>query len=549
MAQEVRVDKKAAKLSLAHILFAFISFGTAAIFGMLQGMDRGGVITMPSWLSYYQILTAHGVLMALVFTTYFIVGFLFSGVARTNGGSLTPAGLKFGWAGFWTMSVGTIITVITILSNQATVLYTFYAPMQASPFFYMGATLLIVGSWVAGWGMFAVYRTWRKSHPGEFSPLFMFCAVATMALWQICTVGVAAEVLFQLIPWSLGLVDTVNIELSRSLFWFFGHPLVYFWLLPAYAAWYTIMPKIIGGKVLSDSITRLVFVLFVLLSTPIGFHHQLLEPGIDPKWKFLHVALTLSIVLPSMITAFTMFGTFELAGRAKGATGLFGWFKKLPWHDARFVSMFMAMLWFIPAGIGGIINASNQLNIVVHNTIWVTGHFHITVGAAVALTFFGVSYWLVPHLTGRQMTKMVNQLGKLQVTLWSIGMIFMSGAMHTMGLLGAPRRTAGTTYMDDPTALAWVPWHKLTALGGAILFIAAFLQVGIVLYLAFWAPKGEQEYPMGEVAEDAGETPRILERWPVWVSVATILILVAYGYPILDMIQNPPPGAHGIKTW
>ncbi|MFC4767088.1 b(o/a)3-type cytochrome-c oxidase subunit 1 [Effusibacillus consociatus] len=549
MTSDVKVDKQTSKLSLVYILVAFIAFGVAAIAGLLQGLDRAGIITMPSWLTYYQILTAHGVLMGLIFTTFFIVGFLLAGIARTSGGSLTPIALKLGWSGYGLMLIGTLMAVVTILANQASVLYTFYAPMKASPYFYIGAALLVIGSWVAGWGMFSCYRTWRRNHPGQFSPLFMFTAVATMALWQICSLGVAAEVVFQLIPWAFGWTDTVNIELSRTLFWLFGHPLVYFWLLPAYMTWYIIMPKIIGGKIFSDSITRLVFVIFVLLSTPIGFHHQLMEPGIDAKWKFLHVALTLAIAIPSMITAFTMFATFENAGRAKGATGLFGWFRKLPWRDARFFSLFLAMAWFVPAGIGGIINASNQLNIVVHNTIWVTGHFHITVGTAVALTFFCVSYWLIPHLTGRKMTRIVHDLGRLQAVFWTIGMFFMSGSMHTLGLLGGPRRTAGTTYFDNPTALSWMPWHKLTALGGAFLFFAAMLQVGLVFYLAFKAPKGEQEFPIGEVAEEADSTPKILERWSIWVSVAVILIVVAYGYPILDMIQNSPPGAPGEKTW
>lgn len=549
MSQQVRLDQKAAKLSLSYVLVAFVGFGVAAIMGLLQGLHRAQLIELPSWLNYYQVLTVHGVMMGLIFTTFFIVGFLFSGIARVSGGSLTPAGLKLGWIGYWLMVIGTVMAAITILMNQASVLYTFYAPMKASPWFYVGATLLIVGSWFGGYGMFAHYAAWRKNNKGKFSPLFMFTAVATMALWQLCTLGVAAESLFQLLPWSFGLTDTINVVLSRTLFWLFGHPLVYFWLMPAYITWYLIMPKIIGGKVFSDSLTRLVFLMFVILSTPIGFHHQLLEPGVSEEWKFLHVALTLAIAIPSLITAFTMFATFEIAGRSKGATGLFGWFKALPWKDARFFSLFVAMLWFVPAGAGGIINASNQLNIVVHNTIWVTGHFHLTVGTAVALTFFCVSYWLIPHLTGRKMTRLTHDLGRLQAVLWSIGMIFMSGGMHALGLLGGPRRTAGTTYMNDPTALSWVPWHKVIALGGAFLFVAAMLQVGLVFYLAFKAPKGEQEYPMGEVAEEAEATPGILERWPVWISVAVILVLVSYGYPIFDMIQNPPPGVHGIKTW
>ncbi|PMX95730.1 cytochrome C, partial [Pseudomonas sp. MPR-R5A] len=76
------------------------------------------------------------------------------------------------------------------------------------------------------------------------------------------------------------------------LFWYFGHPLVYFWLLPAYMAWYVIIPKIIGAKIFSDSLARFSFILFLLFTIPVGFHHQLMEPGIDATWKFLQVVLT-----------------------------------------------------------------------------------------------------------------------------------------------------------------------------------------------------------------------------------------------------------------
>ncbi|MFP3381868.1 cbb3-type cytochrome c oxidase subunit I, partial [Bacillus sp. SIMBA_069] len=73
----------------------------------------------------------------------------------------------------------------------------------------------------------------------------------------------------------------INVMLSRTLFWFFGHPLVYFWLMPAYMAWYVCIPRIIGGHVFSDSLSRLAFILLLLFSIPVGFHHQLMEPGIS----------------------------------------------------------------------------------------------------------------------------------------------------------------------------------------------------------------------------------------------------------------------------
>jgi cytochrome c oxidase subunit 1 len=540
-------DRSDGKLVMAHILFAFGALLIGGIAGMLQGMVRGGTITLPAGIGYYELLTAHGVLMALIFTTYFIIGFLYSGVSHTLGGKLLPASRKLGWAGFLLMSVGTVIGVIVILLGKATVLYTFYAPMKASPWFYISLALIVIGSWLSGFGIFYQYSKWRKDNKGQVSPLFAFMSVVTMLLWQIATIGVAVEVVVQLIPWSLGWVDTVNVVLSRTLFWYFGHPLVYFWLLPAYICWYVIIPKIIGGRIFSDSLARLSFILFLLFSIPVGFHHQLMEPGISGFWKFLQVVLTFMVIIPSLMTAFSLFATFEMNGRAKGAKGLFGWVKVLPWKDVRFFAPFMGMLIFIPAGAGGIINASNQMNAVVHNTLWVTGHFHLTVGTSVALTFFGIVYWLIPAVTGRVLTAKLNRRGIVQTLVWCIGMFIMSGSMHTVGLLGSPRRTAYTTYDDHPDAVLWMPYHVAMAIGGMILFVGVILIIWNIISL-MRAPKGETEYPIGETAEAAEPTPRYLERWSIWLVIAVLLILFAYTIPLIDMLNNTV-SSPGYVTW
>lgn len=541
-------DRQDGKLVLTHVMFAFAALMLGGIAGLLQGLVRGGLIELPAGIGYYQVLTAHGVLMALVFTTFFIIGFLYSAMSRSTGGRLTPVARKLGWAGFWLMAVGTVLATIMILLNKATVLYTFYAPLKASPYFYIALALVVVGSWLSGYAVFSQYRTWRKANRGRVSPLLAFMAVATMLMWQIATLGVAATVLFQFIPWSFGWVERINVMLSRTLFWYFGHPLVYFWLMPVYMCWYVIVPKLIGGKIFSDALARLTFVLLLLFSIPVGFHHQLMEPGISPFWKFLQVVLTFMVVVPSLITAFSLFATFELAGRARGKKGLFGWLKALPWHDVRFFAPFAGMLAFIPGGAGGLINASHQMNAVVHNTLWVTGHFHLTVATAVAVTFFGIAYWLIPAITGRRLTASVNRLGILQVVLWMVGMLFMSGAMHGVGLLGSPRRTAYTTYNDHPEALAWMPYHVVMAIGGTILFISLIV-LAVALYRLFRQPQGVTEYPIAEAAESAQPTPLWLERWGMWIGVSAVLILIAYAFPIFDMIVNPAPGAPGYVMW
>ncbi|WP_096154320.1 b(o/a)3-type cytochrome-c oxidase subunit 1 [Bacillus sp. FJAT-45066] len=542
------VDKRDGKLAMAHLYVAFIALLLGGLAGLLQTLVRSGEYTLPAGIGYYQLLTVHGVLLALVLTTFFIIGFQIAALSKTSG-TFTPGVRKAGWVGFWLMTIGTATTATTILLNQATVLYTFYAPLMAHPAFYIGLVFVVVGSWVSGFAMFTHYGKWKKANPGKVSPLLSFMVIVNMIMWLVATLGVAATVLVQFLPWSLGLVDTIDVLVSRTLFWYFGHPLVYFWLLPAYMAWYVIIPKIIGGKIFSDSLARLSFILFLLFSIPVGFHHQLTEPGIDPNWKFFQVILTFMVVIPSLMTAFSLFATFELYGRSKGATGLFGWFKKLPWGDARFFSLFVGMLFFIPAGAGGLVNASHQLNQVVHNTIWVTGHFHLTLATSVILTFFGIMYWLVPHLTGRKLTKAMNRLGIIQTIVWSVGMAIMSGSMHMAGLLGAPRRSSFSTYGNAPQALEWVPYQLFQAIGGSILFIGIIIVLVIFVNLAFFAPIGVEEFPVGEVAEQAERTPLVFENWKLWIGITVALILFAYTIPFIDMIQNAPPGSKGFKFW
>ena len=84
-------------------------------------------------------------------------------------------------------------------------------------------------------------------------PLAMFGNVAGAYLWAWTSVGAAVEVLVLILPASLGLTDTINAGLARVFFSWTLHAIVYFWLMPAYIAFYTIVPRAIGGRLYSDT--------------------------------------------------------------------------------------------------------------------------------------------------------------------------------------------------------------------------------------------------------------------------------------------------------
>ena len=256
-----------------HVFFAVAALTIGSLFGPLQALQQAGIDWYPSLdflfisisdgpAAYYQGLTLHGVLNALIWTTFFITGFTTLAVIRGLKRDLAIPMLNR--VGFWMMVVGLVVAAIPLLADNASVLYTFYPPMQADSLFYIGLVLVVVGSWIEGYGFYITLYRWRKENPGEKTPLIVLAVVLNMVMWQIATLGIAAEVLGLILPWTFSLTNGIDPQLSRTFFWFTGHPLVYFWLLPAYASWYTMLPKQAGGKLFSDTLARLAFWLFLI---------------------------------------------------------------------------------------------------------------------------------------------------------------------------------------------------------------------------------------------------------------------------------------------
>jgi cytochrome c oxidase subunit 1 len=525
-------------LAATHIAVAITAFGVASAMGALQALSIADVqFPLRSESFYYLAVTAHGVLMALVFTTFFIMGLGYVFSQETLG---RIAGRGAAWGAFWLAAAGSVMAAVTILRGQSTVLYTFYPPLQAHPLFYIGATLLVVASWIWGGVMIASYRSWRREHPGVPVPLAIHGMLATIIIWYLATAGLAVEVVGMLIPWSLGLVDTIDPLLARTFFWWFGHPLVYFWLLPAYVLWYYVLPQVAGGRLFSDGLARMVFILFVLLSTPVGFHHQFADPGISSGWKLIHTVTTYAVLYPSLVTAFTVIASLEVAGRMKGAKGLFDWIERLPWADPFFASVALAMIAFAFGGFGGAINAAYAMNAMVHNTAWIQGHFHVTLGTTVALSFMGATYWLLPRLTGRDLR--LVPLARIQPYLWFGGMTLFSTSYHIAGLRGMPRRVYSGLLAGEHGA-SWQSLTVVAAVGGTILFLSAL--AFLIVVVATWTAGRRIPPPAFEFAT-ALRPPAaagLWDRFGLWTVVAILLVALAYVYPLVTLLTHPRYGS------
>lgn len=525
------------------MVLLLIGIGT----GLLQVLYRAGIIRAESFLgiNYYQGLTLHGAINAVVFTTFFAVAFGHA-VMRYHSGK--PLNEGAAWLSLALMTIGTLAAAIPMLTGDASVLYTFYPPLKAHPAFYIGLVLLVVGSWIAFFSWIPIARSWSRDNPGRKMPLGILGTLATFIVWFIATIPVAIEIIFLLIPWSLGWTQTVNVPLARMLFWFFGHPLVYFWLMSAYVMYYTMLPKLAGGKLYSDFAGRFTFLWLIIYSAPIGLHHQYMEPAISSTWKFVHAFFTLIVAVASLITAFTLAASLEHGARQRGGKGLFAWWKKLPWVDGEqwlFGYLLAGLIIFIPGGITGIINASYNLNAVVHNTAWLPAHFHQTVAGPVFLAFIGGSLHLLSTLTGKEVA--LKRLNAWVPWIWTLGIMTFSTGLFTGGIAGEPRRTnMGMSYTNPSSALyqpAWSFAKVVGTIGGVIMFAAMVGYFAVFIATALRKKTGEAvlDLPASEALHD--ENVAAVRTMKPWLVAAVLLLIVAYTMPFLEIARSRYEGA------
>jgi cytochrome c oxidase subunit 1 len=532
-------------LCLAHFWVAFAAFLAASVLGTWQMWVRsplGAHTGTPG--QYFMSVTAHGVAMAYVLTTFFIMGFGYF-VAVTALNRPLPAE-RWAWGAFSTSIVGVVMVLATISAGEASVLFTFYPPLTASPWFYIGLVLVVVGSWIWCLLMIVAMRVWKRENPGTPVPLAMFATTANAVLWLWTTIGVAVELLFQVIPAAFGLTQTIDVGLSRTLFSWTLHAIVYFWLIPAYIAFYTMAPRAAGGRLFSDTMGRLTFILFLIYSLPVGMHHLLMDPEHGNGTKFIQVLLTAFVSVPTLLTIFTITASFEIAGRLRGGRGLFGWIATLPWERPMVLATGLAFVMLGLGGFGGLINMGYGMNAMIHNTSWVTAHFHLIFGGSVVIMYFAIAYEIWPRLTGREHSSFVPL--RVQLWLWFIGMMVMTLPWHWLGLQGQWRRVANFNYAD-PIIATWGPWVTISLGGGLTLMLSALLFVRNLAVL-HRSPVSMRAEPLYAVAvHPPRHVPAALNGFGLWNVLVLVLMLVSYGFPIGQFVITPSPAAmvHRVK--
>ena len=515
------------RLALYHYWVAFAVFLPAVMLGAWQMLMRS---PLPAPLddpnAYYASVTLHGTAMAYVVTTFFAMGFGYAVAATSLGRPIR--GATAAWIGFGICLTGTLMAVAAILSGRASVLYTFYPPLFGSVWYYLGATLLIGGSMI--WVVLMVINmmAWKRDHPGQPVPLAMFAITATALLWAWAASGVELEMIGVVLPRAFGFTSQIDAGLARMLFSVTLHAIVYFWLMPAYIAFYTLVPRA-GGRLYSDTMGRLTFIMFLLFSVPVGIHHLFADPEVSVGFKFLQSFLTFLVALPTLLTVFSICASLEIAGRHRGGRGLLGWIPALPWKEPMILAVGLSLVMLGLGGGGGLINMAYSMNSMVHNTAWIPAHFHLIFGGAVVIMYFAVAYEMWPRITGKPLRS--KQLARWQLWLWFWGMMITSIPWHITGLMGQPRRVAMFDF-SDPLLAPMVPLAVLSVIGGFILLASAFLLIFVLIRSQIGEAVLPEPLRYALAVNPPVRVPRSLNGFALWNAILLVFMLVTYGYPI-----------------
>ena len=444
------------------------------------------------WLgadTFYMVLTAHGIDMLIFWIIFFEIAVLyFASSTLLRCRLATP---KVAWAAFVLMLVGAVTNNIAVFQGGSSVMMTSYVPMMASPWFYLGLILFAVGALIACFVFFGtlVVAKRDKTYQGSV-PLVTFGAI-TAAIIAVFTIASGAIILIPTFLLSVGIIKEVDPLIYRTIWWAFGHSSQQINVAAHISIWYAVAAIAFGAKPMSERVSRGAFLLYILFLQLASAHHLLADPGVSTAWKVVNTSYFMYFaVLASMIHGLTIPGAIEVAQRAKGYNnGLFEWLRKAPWGNPVWSGVFISIIGFgFLGGISGVMMGTEQLNMIIHNTVYVPGHFHATVVVGTTLTFMALTFFLIPVLFKREMIN--PALAKWQPYLFGFSMYFFCLVMMGAGTLGVSRRHWDMSFGGAAMAYEWpgaaylmmglVGIAGVAAIAGGAIYI--YITVGSLLW-------------------------------------------------------------------
>ena len=529
--------RPAEQLMKAHAVAGVVALLVGGVLGLFVALTRWPAVHLLPADKFYQALTAHGIDLLIFWIIFFEIAVLyFTSSTLLRARAATP---RIGWVGFALMVIGALLTNWAILRGNSSVMMTSYVPMPAEPNFYLGLILFAVGALIGCFIFLAtlVIARYERTYEGSV-PLVTFGAL-TACIIAILTIVNGAIILIPTWLWSLGYVSHIDPLMYRVIWWGLGHPSQQINVSAHVAVWYAIAAIVFGAKPMSEKVSRMAFLLYILFLQLASAHHLLVDPGVSSEWKMFNTSYAMYLaVLASMIHGLTVPGSIEVAQRRRGYNkGLFEWLRKAPWGNPVFSGMFLSLVVFgFLGGISGVVMGTEQINIIIHNTIYVPGHFHATVATGTTLAFMALTYFLIPTLFRREL--IMQGLARWQPYIFGISMAVLALFMMGAGTLGVSRRHWDMAFAGNPLGFEY-PTTAYLMMGlmgiaavGAVIGGAAYIliTVGSILF-GRKLPAGETttqsepvRAPVSEALEGHGGGVGVLEARGTFVLAMLLLV-------------------------
>ena len=451
----------------AYAIVAFVVGGLMVMVMRAELIDPG--MTLISNTFYNSLLTSHGITMLFLFGTPIIAAFanyfvplLISAddmaFPRINAIAfwLLPPGALLIWAGFF--------PIPELIPAQTG--WTMYTPLsggvgsgnQANA----GVDLMLLGLHLTGvsatMGSINFIATIFSERGENVSwanlDIFSWTILTQSGLILFAFPLLGSALVMLLLDRNFGTSFFINGGspiLWQHLFWFFGHPEVYILVLPPMGLVSLILPRFSGRRLFGFKFVVYSTLAIGVLSFGVWAHHMF-ATGIDPRLRASFMAVSLAIAIPSAVKTFNWITTM--------------WNGKLRLTAPMLFSIGFVQN-FIIGGVTGVFLASIPVDLVLHDTYYVVGHFHYVVMGAI--TFAGIAglYYWFPLFTGRMYQR---RLAKIHFWLWLVGSNVTFLAMVLLGYGGMPRRYA--TYLPQFATL-----HQVATLGAFLMLVGGVIWV------------------------------------------------------------------------
>jgi len=442
---------------------------------------------------YNALLTSHGITMLILFGTpilaafsnYFIpllIGADDMAFPRINAIAfwLLPPSALLVWAGFFVPGL-----------QGAQTAWTLYAPLSAGvgagTQAGAGVDLMLLGLHLSGISvtMGAInFITTVFTERGEDVTwanldIFSWTVITQSGLILFAFPLLGSAIIMLLLDRNFGTtffaVEGGGPILWQHLFWFWGHPEVYILVLPAMGLVSLILPKFSGRKLFGFKFVVYSTLAIGVLSFGVWAHHMF-STGIDPRIRASFMAVSLAIAIPTAVKTFNWITTMWSGSVRLTAPMLFcvGWLSNI-----------------VIGGVTGVFLAAIPVNLVLHDTYYIVGHFHyFLMGGTVFAVFAGIYYWF-PIVTDKMYQR---TLAKWHFWLSMVGTNLTFFAMLLLGYLGMPRRYATYDFPLGPVE-AVTALHQVATIGAVLITIGQIIWLWNMLQSWYEAPTIEDGDP------------------------------------------------------